>query len=63
MPKPENDKSVYSQPAPIRSESALQQPIQKKMDALTIIMAFLATLAVAGLIPFWIYIYFNIPGR
>lgn len=63
MPIPENDKTVYAQPAPIHAEKALQQTTQKKMDALTIIMAFLATLAVAGLIPFWIYIYFNIPGR
>lgn len=32
-------------------------------DFLTISIALLAAIAVAGLIPFWIYIYFNIPGK
>lgn len=35
----------------------------KKYDWKTILLGLLATTAAAGLIPFWIYVYFNVPGR
>ena len=34
-----------------------------QFDWKTILLGLLATIAAAGLIPFWIYIYFNVPGR
>ena len=62
--KPENDEAVYSRIPPIKSaETALSEETPRKLDIATIVMAFFATLAIAGLIPFWIYIYFNIPGK
>lgn len=45
------------------SEQLVAPKPQTVFDWVTILIAFLATLAVAGLIPFWIYIYFNIPGK
>jgi len=63
MTEPQNDKKVYSRPRPIKSETAITSISAKRFDIITILFAFLATIAVAGLIPFWIYIYFNIPGR
>lgn len=35
----------------------------RKFDWKTILLGLLATIAAAGLIPFWIYVYFNVPGR
>ncbi len=35
----------------------------KQFDWRTILLGLLATIAAAGLIPFWIYVYFNVPGR
>ncbi|MCD4751646.1 MAG: serine/threonine protein kinase [Anaerolineaceae bacterium] len=63
MTEPQNDKKVHSRPRPIKSETAITSKSAKRFDIITILFAFLATIAVAGLIPFWIYIYFNIPGR
>jgi serine/threonine-protein kinase len=34
-----------------------------QFDWKTILLGLLATIAAAGLIPFWIYVYFNVPGR
>lgn len=35
----------------------------QEFDWKTILLGLLATIAAAGLIPFWIYVYFNVPGR
>ena len=35
----------------------------KQLDWQTILLGLLATIAAAGLIPFWIYVYFHVPGR
>lgn len=47
----------------VTAHHALQSKKQSAFDWVTILIAFLATIAVAGLVPFWIYIYFNIPGK
>lgn len=44
------------------SRTNIWQQLQS-YDWKTILLGLLATIAAAGLIPFWIYVYFNVPGR
>lgn len=48
---------------PISSQKfKLPEKSAKQFDWVTILLGLLATVAVAGLIPFWIFVYFNVPG-
>jgi serine/threonine-protein kinase len=62
QPMEQSEKPLIYRDA-LNAEQSLKTQKPMGFDWVTILIAFLATLAVAGLVPFWIYIYFNIPGK
>ena len=49
-------------PPSSKHKYTLPEKTPKQFDWISILLGLLATIAVAGLIPFWIYVYFNVPG-